>query len=250
MLGRIRRWTGWAQALRAKHARLAVRHHPAAMALSRPRAPWMLAPSFHTNPQISFTVRMQNAPAPVQPRVAPVHRRELPVPAQRTPLQLRNAPVQPSIAPVTQIVAARPQALAPLTAKAAPPRWDIVLTRRSIATHVLMQTRRVEELVRTLCSATTPAHPPAEIAQRVTRQSARYEERPAAQAMALRPQLAPAMPEAQRAPLEQPRIEREWNRSHPTPPPIMTPNIDTLTTQVMDQIDRRVIAWRERMGKF
>jgi hypothetical protein len=28
------------------------------------------------------------------------------------------------------------------------------------------------------------------------------------------------------------------------------PNLDAITTHVMDRIDRRLIAWRERMGKF
>jgi hypothetical protein len=46
------------------------------------------------------------------------------------------------------------------------------------------------------------------------------------------------------------RVPVEPEPRTPQSPQAPAINLDALTSQVMDQIDRRVIAWRERMGKF
>jgi hypothetical protein len=135
--------------------------------------------------------------------------------------------------------------LAPL-----PPRWEERVIRRSIAHSVIEKARRVEEFVRRLQDAAPSVQRAASVAQNVVRKTGRREGPPRGEAIQLRPApIRPAAPEARSA-ADPARLPVESEPRTPQPPQAPAINLDALTSQVMDQIDRRVIAWRERMGKF
>jgi len=152
-----------------------------------------------------------------------------------------------------------------ITPKLAPPqpRWEARLIRPVIAQDVLLRTRRVEEMVRHLRSVTPVERRAVEAVRRLARQTVRREESPPTpmQVRPLIPLPSPATREATREarsdviirdyPQAANSIPKAANpasqAANPTPPSF---NLDALTTQVMDQIDRRVVAWRERMGRF
>jgi hypothetical protein len=114
----------------------------------------------------------------------------------------------------------------------------------------------VEEEVRRLRAAGALLNPSV-VVHRVVERFTRREEQPTRQPMALRPTVPLAPPEAQSGIESEHRArsngDREENHEFQLPAhmnPGSNLNIDSLTTQVMDQIDRRIVAWRERMGRF
>jgi hypothetical protein len=114
----------------------------------------------------------------------------------------------------------------------------------SIASRAVRHFQHLDEFVRTFRKKVLAPADAQWTTQRILHQNVRREEPRPSTPMVLRP-AQPAAPGASHAPLpEPPRPERPVN---PAPPAI---NIESLATQVMDQIDRRVVAWRERMGKF
>jgi hypothetical protein len=257
----VQRWVGFAQAVRARHARIARRHHPSAMTLARPRTGRVVSNTVQVHPTVSVLVRMPGervgTPAPVVRNTVTTntirqHTSQTirPDVVYRERMLLASRPDgRGSTVEVRKLTPSGPPAaprplLAPL-----PPRWEKQWVRQVVAQGVLERTRRAEEFVRRLRSATPAAQQAASAAQQVIRKTARHEARTQAAPMQLRP--------ASPAPTSQARTAIETDRSPAvpeprTPQPAAAPpiNIDALTTQVMDQIDRRVISWRERMGRF
>lgn len=260
----MRRWTGFAQAMRARHARIARRHLPSSMTLARPRAARVVSHAFHSHPSVSVHVRMPGQTSPSAPAIPPTVpqpgviressrqtiRREV---VYRERMRLASAPHDSKMSrvDVKRIERADPPAPAtPQALTAPPPRWEARMLRPAMAQDVLQRTRRVEETVRHLRLATVAARNAADAARRVVRQASRTEERPAPAPMQLR--VAATVAPAIRGEAPEEHMPRHAQPAAAPPAVAAAPaiNIDTLTTQVMDQIDRRVVAWRERMGKF
>jgi hypothetical protein len=238
--------------MRARHARIARRHLASSMTLARPRAARVVSHTFHSHPSVSVHVTMPGQTPPGAPRESSRHtvRREV---VYRERLRLASAPHDSKMSrvDVKRIERADPPApAAPQALTAPPPRWEARMLRPAIAQAVLQRTRNVEETVRHLRLATAAARNAADAARRVVRQASRMEERPAPQPMQLRTTVTAAPAIRGEAPEEHIPGHAQPAAAPPAAATAPAINIDTLTTQVMDQIDRRVVAWRERMGRF
>ena len=257
------RWAGWAQSLRSRHARIASRHQPAAMRLVRPRGVWTLAPSFHQHKQVWVTVRSGGAAPATAPRVVQAFlKKESPAKgaeARKAPPR-GNAAVKVARPAAVQVVKEiRNQSAGCVGAKtvaARAVRWEARIIGESIAQAVRMRTARTGEAAQRLRAAGVSSEPRA-IVRRVVERFTRREEQPVRQAMALRPATpSPAPAQAQRT-IESElaaRTKEDRESVQALPPaqlnPVSNINVDSLTNHVMDQIDRRIVAWRERMGRF
>jgi hypothetical protein len=263
MQGRGRRWIEWARSLRSKHADVARRHQPAAMMLARPRSGWMHAPSFHRHNQVWVTVKLAgvaSAPAPTALRAILRETPAQPVRGERRRReqgQSARPPIKTERA-VSRTVREVVRNFSPLQDPAKTPmRWETGITADSIARQVKVRTRRVEELVRVLRRRTAPSNDGGTAIRRVIQRFTRHEEQPARPPMTLRP-TAPVPVETQHRPEDGRPLppHGDWTTSpafsapHANANPAMNINIDALTSQVIDQIDRRLVARRERMGRF
>jgi hypothetical protein len=115
-----------------------------------------------------------------------------------------------------------------------------------IATRAVRHFHRLEEFSYTFRRSVRTTAEPEVVPSRMLQRNQRREESQSPAPMVVRAPQAGPQPPAQK-PMEEPRWREPQALPCAAPPAI---NIDSLTSQVMDQIDRRVIAWRERMGKF
>jgi hypothetical protein len=215
------------------------------MTLIRPRAAHVSAPSYHNLAHVSIDVPISFSTT-IHEHHAHTHRRDV-VYRERMLLASPPAALRLSVVELKRIEEQRRYSPA-VELNAPAPRWESRLLHRTIAQDVLVRTRRVEEMLRHLRSMTAAASKIMETARRVIRQSARREERPASASMMLRPQVLSPV-NAAREPLPEASASTTvQDQPRAGAPPSF--NLDALTSQVMDQIDRRVVAWRERMGKY
>ena len=243
----MNRWQGWAARLRHQHARVGVQHAAGPMVLLRaagasPLAVRMQARTivhlharWQVAPHLAFTFgRAASAPAVLRLATPDTQARDLaPVVAPAV------ADDAPRAAPPMVLASRAP---APAFAPAAPSRGSgMVLSRRTIA--ILSPVRR------SVVESPAGVHA-AEIAARVRRDASRQEAPRAAPAAVLAksravPSGAVAAEPAPstRAPLMHDAIEQAARLQAPA-----AFNVEALTGLVIQQIDRRLVAYRERMG--
>lgn len=272
MGARVRRWEAWARLLKERHGRVARRQTSLSMVLLRFRNGVAIRHAWR--PQVWVTVR---AGAKLQ-----VNASQVPGPAAREIPPGRQVAVRTSAAAVfgrRELVGARPGAPAAVPVVQAVRREVLLQTRtaaprgsaapgmtaaskaytavpldtvrtggkstvvtESIARQIIHKAQRLEELmVRTVRKETEHR------LEHVVRRNSRREEMRPMVPMVLRPAAAAVPSDRPQGSEEWAVRERETVREFAPAPAI---NINSLTEQVMDQIDRRVVAWRERMGKF
>jgi hypothetical protein len=250
----------WARALRRRHARSEARPRAAGMTLHRaprplfvggPRIRWHVQPHFAwtiagRTTRITTTRAAQAAPAAV-PVVAPSLRRR----ARSVPAQSRASRPAAWSAPSPRFVhASRPWTTAARSLPAAVPTITPTPARplpRVDRSPLLRRRLPVAEPVEAARAFSLAGRRAAEPAVRRRQQSARVERR-----LAEEPLLV-----ARRTPGE---AGHGWTASPATPfaaafPPATSArapegrvDVDALTEQVVERIDRRLIAYRERMG--
>ena len=108
--------------------------------------------------------------------------------------------------------------------------------------HIRLQTRRLiaEQVARALVRRVSARTDRVE-----TRQAGRDLVLAAPAATAARPR-ALAEPELEPTPMMARLSSSPWSGREPVPPPL---NVDRIADHVLDQLDRRVTAWRERVGR-
>jgi hypothetical protein len=259
---RARRWAAWARQFQERHERVGRRYSPAmvlvrfrggapAQRIWRPRVWVTVQPHSHLQVNVHSVTRPEN-------RQFYLHR-QLPKEVRvAEPSASLTARVRPPRSVPTEVRAARrefPMPAALLDARrmvrdrARVSEAVAGLVTESIARQVIRRSERLEEFVRTLRKGRAITIEQESPARRVLRGNTRREVMPPGTTMSLRPAPAAAAQAAPPAePAEQPAARQQ--AQPPIPPAMPTLNIDLVTSQVMDQIDRRVIAWRERMGKF
>ena len=259
MQARARRWKSWARQLKERHGHAARRQAAASMVLLRFRNG--VAIQHNWRPQLWVTVRAgaglrvtatqvvrtaareisQGGQGTVPRSVTPLFGREPAVRAVRreVPPGTQNEKARASATPDMQVVPGRYSAV---SADTRGTRKELTVVTESIARQAIRRTQQFED-----CVVRTVRREAEHRLQSLVRRNSRREEMPPPMPMVLRPAAAAVQPTAPQASDEHAVHEREMAREF-TPAPAI--NINSLTEQVMDQIDRRVVAWRERMGKF
>ena len=256
------RWAEWARLLRERHARISLRSSPA-MLLLRPQAAHtglrvyrsqsLLTLRTTSNILLNVTFASRPGTRKILTRDAIVRQaagKELaaPFPAMA---HLVSGQALPSPIHLTRYESRSQHYHAPAVTSGRGPLASGVgqsaAAIGSIAACAVRHVQHLEEFVRTFRKAVRTLAEPERPARLVLQHTMRREELRLPAAMVLRPAVPAASETTHLQAPEEPRHERPASFAPPAAPAI---NIESLTSQVMDQIDRRVIAWRERMGRF
>ena len=241
----MNRWSEWARRLRSRHGRVEARRSAAAMVLHRPLwAQGSLMVSAATRIHLSVHAPMGIVLRPVAAPVAMLHAQ----PAQAAPVFVAQTHRQAS--------AAHPPPLVPRIESSPIPRNIFPAKFVHAHTAATVRTSTVERMwlpLRELATAwlrKPPASMAAEALPLRLRQRAVRIERPGAD---LPKMVAPVRRDAGGEPanaqLRNVQSTAPWTPVLPSQQPAPAINVDALTSQVMQQIDRRLVAWRERMGR-
>lgn len=244
----MNRWQGWAASLRLRHARVGGRHVAGPMVLLRSAGASPVVVRTRAATIVHLHARWHLAP----------HLASTPARAPIAPAVLRLAasgiaahdPASASAADVAG-VAPRPLPSMVLAARAPAPALAPAATVRRLDTLVSRWTMAVLSPVRASLVAPAAGVHAREVAARVRRDASRQEPpRSMPAAVLARPsQLPPGTVAAgpapsTRVPTAQDAFEQAGRLQ--APPAF---NVEALTGLVIQQIDRRLVAWRERMGR-
>jgi hypothetical protein len=239
----MNRWIQWARRLRSRHGRVETRRLLAGMVFHRPLR--MLRPR-----QIGSSTRIRiSVYAPMRVVLRPMI---------AAPLQAHAPQPQVFVTQMRQLVGSL-QTPADVTSVERLPIPGTLQSTKFVHTHsaATVHTKSLERIWLPVCElaavwlrkplVTTEAQA---LPMRLRQNSVRAERSPADLPRIVNPARrdAPRKTASARTPEAGPasRTPASWAQP-PAPVPVI--NVDTLTSQVMQQIDRRLVAYRERMGR-
>ncbi|WP_431257242.1 hypothetical protein ACQ86G_21670 [Roseateles chitinivorans] len=262
----MNRWQAWAGRLRARHGRVDAWRAAGAMALRRGAGAGAsgtvvqvhAGPVVHQHLRLAVTARFPLS-LRAQPSTPMVLRQPMPASASRTPAEIprmtvagagpdgrpgRPGPAGPDGAP------GHPGAMAsvPLTHRAAAP---LFVRAGEASARPMLAASPSAPVLRAAVQSIAPvaaAHA-AEIATRLRRGATREELPPPPSAAVLAaPGRAAARAAEAQAPVTAQAARQQPSAPRPAPAAPAV-DVDALTGLVIQQIDRRLVAWRERMGR-
>jgi hypothetical protein len=242
VIERVQRWRTWAQRLRDRHARRAQRELPAAMTLLHRKLPVTL---MHVAVGLPFTVmvapRISFASAPHPTAVSVMHARD------------REIAAVPETVP-GRVLENRAQAAAgEVTAAAveAAVTRNYFVRRMTIAAEMarLLRLSRVVQVSESECLKTRSTA--AVALEHTTLLRRRFRREESISTMAVRQVRQSVLQRSATHETGSPAPPPERTRAWAAPPhqPVL-PSLDSITDHVIQQIDRKLVAHRERMGRI
>jgi hypothetical protein len=242
----VNRWSRWAQQLRGRHGRRAGLHASGSMVIaSRPGSlVQILCAGPRTILHVHAHLRVTRDPGPRLIGVRPDYTRPAIGMTARAPVVTVTTAAQPAV-PLADIAPATPadRPAAPAFLTVPELRTRRVMHETRTASHVV----HIHDLVRQWRQSPADRVRALELVTRLRAGSVR-QELPVPERAGVVARLRP--PAAERQSGIMPPALSPGVPSERIPSPAIAPvNVETLTTQVIQQLDRRLIAYRERMGR-